>query len=217
MSVGSPHVSVVIPTRNRVDFVTNAIESALAQQDVEVEVIVVDDGSTDDTPAKLKAITDDRVKVVRREDDHGEPQARNAGVAEADNELLAFLDDDDSWTPSKLSRQLDALAASSADWSITGARVTNMLGASLAVHTTERIQRAVDDGRCLRQFLTTNQVPGPGSSLLVRASVFHQVGGFNPDVALFADWDLYIRLAAHGNPALVNEPLVVTLKTAPSF
>ena len=204
----APQVSVVIPSRNRAYWVPGAIDSALSQEDVEVQVVVIDDGSTDKTPDVLARISDPRVKVIARHSDHGEPQARNAGAALADYDLLAFLDDDDRWDPVKLRRQIDALESHDADWSVTGARHVDVNGHVLSIHSPERIQRAIDADQCLRLFLTTNQVPGPGSSLLVRHDVFDSVGGFDERVPLFADWDIYIRLAYHGDPAVVDEPLV---------
>lgn len=201
-------VSVVIPTRNRAHLVSGAIASAFAQTHVDVEVVVVNDGSVDDTEATLDALDDARLVVVHRKGDNGEPQARNAGVEAASHDVLAFLDDDDRWAPSKLRRQLEAMQDSDADWAICGARLVTPDGDSLGVQSTNRIERAARRNQILRLFLTTNQVPGPGSSLMVTRSAFEAVGRFNPTVPLFADWDLYIRLAALGEPALVDEPLV---------
>lgn len=199
---------MVIPTRNRAHLVPAAIRSALQQTDVRVEVVVVDDGSSDDTTSVLAAIDDPRLVVVRRDEDNGEPQARNAGAESASYDILAFLDDDDRWAPTKLQRQLAALESANADWSVCGARIVTPSGALLGEGSVDRIHAAVKARETLRLFLTTNQVPGAGSSLMVKRSVFDSVGSFNPSVPLFADWDLYIRLAAHGDPALVDAPLV---------
>ncbi len=208
MTTASMPVSVVIPTRNRAHLAPLAIRSALEQTNIRVEVVVVDDGSSDETPGVLAALDDPRLVVVRRDKDHGEPQARNTGAQAASYDILAFLDDDDRWAPTKLHRQLEALASANADWSVCGARIVTPSGQLLGKGSVERIQTAVQQRETLRLFLTTNQVPGPGSSLVVRRSVFESVGSFNPSVPLFADWDLYIRLAAHGDPALVDAPLV---------
>ncbi len=101
-------VSVVIPTRNRSTLLAMALRSVFHQQDVELEVIVVDEASTDDTSTMLATIGDARVRVIRNDAPHGVSAARNSGAAEARGEWLAFLDDDDLWAPTKLARQIHA-------------------------------------------------------------------------------------------------------------
>src|SRR3954454_1126760 len=105
-----PEVSVVIPTRNRWDLLSRSgLPAALMQKDVDVEVIVVDDGSTDETGARLATLEseDSRVTVIRHDARQGVASARNRGIAEAQAAWIAFLDDDDLWAPEKLRRQLD--------------------------------------------------------------------------------------------------------------
>ena len=106
------HVSVIIPTHNYAKYVVEAIESVLAQTvaDREIlEVLVVDDGSTDDTPRVLAELDDPRVRVIRFEEPRGVSAARNAALAEARGELVAYHDADDRWRPGKLERQLEVL------------------------------------------------------------------------------------------------------------
>src|SRR2546423_12851996 len=102
----SPLLSVVIPTWNRARLVGEAVESALAQMDGRVEVIVVDDGSTDDTAGELARRFGTRVNVLRMPRRGGIGAARNAGAREASGELVAFLDSDDLWLPGKLDAEL---------------------------------------------------------------------------------------------------------------
>src|SRR5918992_1308501 len=94
-----PEVSVVIPTRNRRNTVLGAIESARRQEDVAVEVVVVDDGSTDGTEAAVSAV--EGVRVIRHPVSRGVAAARNAGISAAAADWIAFLDDDDLWAPWK--------------------------------------------------------------------------------------------------------------------
>ena len=117
-----PTVSVVIPTRNRADVLkAHALPSALAQRDVDVEVVVVDDGSDDDDDRRaLEGLTDSRVRVVRHATREGQSRARNTGIEAALGEWIAFLDDDDLWSPDKLREQLDAAAADHAEFVYTG-------------------------------------------------------------------------------------------------
>ena len=107
-------VSVIIPTYNRAHVLPRAIESVLKQTYTELELIVVDDASTDDTAAVMTAITDPRVRYVRKEHG-GAAAARNRGIAEAKGEFIAFQDSDDVWHSDKLEKQLAYLQAERAD------------------------------------------------------------------------------------------------------
>ena len=105
----NPILSVVIPTRNRAHLVGEAIESALNQRPGQVEAIVVDDGSTDDTAKVLAENFGSRIRLLRMPERRGAGAARNAGLRVACGELVAFLDDDDLWLPGKLDAELNAL------------------------------------------------------------------------------------------------------------
>ena len=102
MRTRNAEVTVVIPTRNRSRLLPVAVSSALGQEDVEVEVVVVDDASTDDTQKVLADLADERLEVVRLSSRQGVSRARNIGIAAAGAGWLAFLDDDDIWAPRKL-------------------------------------------------------------------------------------------------------------------
>ena len=101
-----PAVSVVIPTHDRPDLLLRAVASVLAQTVTDLEVVVVDDGS-----ARPVEVHDDRVTVLRHDTALGAPAARNTGVAASTGDVVAFLDDDDQWLPTKLARQLAVLEA----------------------------------------------------------------------------------------------------------
>jgi len=113
-------VSVVVPTRNRSRLLAMTLRSVLCQQNVELEVIVVDEGSTDDTAAMLSRLADSRVRVLRHETPYGLSTARNRGAGAAGGDWLAFIDDDDLWAPDKLAQQLRAAASTGRDWVYTG-------------------------------------------------------------------------------------------------
>ena len=197
-------VSVVIPTRNRWALLARALASVLGQQGAELEVVIVDEGSTDETPARLAALTDERVRVLRNDSPTGVANARNRGIEAAGGDWVAFLDDDDFWAPDKIRSQLDGCAAAEADYSYTGLVTTDApleLRRVSAPAPTEGLERAL---------LGMNVIGAP-SSVMVRRSLLERAGGFDPDFSILADWDLYIRLSAAGRPAACEAPLTAYL------
>jgi glycosyltransferase involved in cell wall biosynthesis len=198
---GRPTVSVIIPTRNRRALLALALGSALDQRGVELEVIVVDEGSTDDTSAMIGRIGDRRVRLVRHETPLGKSAARNRGIAESQGEWIAFLDDDDIWAPDKLRLQLQAIQETGRHWAYAGAvNITldhRVLGGGPP-------QSPVEVAASLPHI---NSVPGGCSSVLVsRRSL--PAAGFDAAHRLCEDWDLWIRLAQTGLPAAVPKPVV---------
>src|SRR5262245_51722410 len=102
-----PKVTVVIPVFNRAQAVQRAVASVLAQTCQDFEIIVVDDGSTDSTPAVVAALSDPRLTLIRHERNRGGSAARNTGYRAGSAPFVAFLDSDDEWLPTKLERQLE--------------------------------------------------------------------------------------------------------------
>jgi glycosyltransferase involved in cell wall biosynthesis len=194
-------VSVVIPTHNRRQFLSVTLKSVLRQSDVDFDVIVVDDGSTDDTPVFLEAIEDPRVRFIRNERPQGVRTARNQGIAATTGEWLAFVDDDDIWAPDKLTRQLSAARESGACWVYTGAIEIDERGGPLS--GTPPHPPAV----VMERLPHFDLVPGGSSGVLATRRAVEEAGGWDPQVFL-ADWDLWIRLGRIGPPAWVSEPLV---------
>jgi glycosyltransferase involved in cell wall biosynthesis len=185
----SPEVSVVIPTKGRWSLLKETLAGALAQEGVAFEVVVVDDGSRDETAVRLAAVGDDRLRAVRHERPRGVAVARNRGIAEARGEWVAFLDDDDLWSPCKLRNQLDVAAAASADFAYS---------AVVAVDEQITVTRALPfppPDELLRLELCQNAVPAGGSNVIVRTDLLQRLGGFDERLYHLADWDLWIRLA----------------------
>lgn len=202
MMPGADLVSVVIPTRNRAGMLLQTLRTVLAQ-DVEVEAIVVDEGSTDGTAEAVEALGDHRVSIHRHEEPLGVQQARNAGATRAHGDILAFVDDDDLWSPDKLSRQVEALDEAGTTWAYGGA-LTFSAGPRLEV-----IERAPPPAETVAQLPFRNVVPGGGSNVIVTREAFDQVGGFDTQIhGEVADWDLWVRLSLQGPPAAVDAPLV---------
>ena len=185
----SPEITVVVPTRNRWHFLRATLESALAQEGVELEVIVVDDGSTDETQARLGEIADPRLRTVRHDVARGVAPARNHGIAEARGEWIAFLDDDDLWAPGKLAMQLAVARERAAGFVYCGAAHFDETGAVLWIEPAPATEML---GQQLR---TGNVIPAGASNVIARASAVRQAGGFDESFFHVADWDLWLRLA----------------------
>ena len=204
----APDVSVVVPTKDRWALLSrNALRSALGQRSVELEVIVVDDGSRDETPERLAelATADRRVRVVRHDHPRGVSAARNAGIEAARAPWVAFLDDDDVWSPRKLEAQLAAAGRAGAAWAYAGAIAVDETGGPLyEYYFPEPVQVA-------RQLLASAVVPAGASNVVVRTDLVRRLGGFDEAFLHLEDWDLWIRLAESGDSAAVREVLVAVL------
>lgn len=195
----APEVTVVIPTRNRAHLIPVSIRTALRQEDVELEVVVVDDASTDETPEVVAATEDARVRLVRRDRQGGQAGGRNTGIAQARGEWVAFLDDDDLWSPRKLRSQLDAAARSEASLVYSAAAIVDERLQVLEVHS------APSASRISSEILTGCVIPAGGSNLLVHSSLLRQVGPFDERMTHLTDWDMWIRLVLAGRVATCSE------------
>lgn len=208
----TPTVSVVIPAYNAAWCVAKAIDSVLAQDYRDFELIVVDDGSTDDTAAVL-ASYGDAIRVIRKPNG-GLSSARNAGIAAARSEFIAFLDADDWWLPGKLRLQMSSMRQNAnIGFSSTTARVVDPDGNLVNIWAC-----AHWDGPFLVHLFGSNaDVAGSGSAVIARRSLFDQVGGFDETLRSLEDIDMWMRLAAVSEYACLEEPLTVILKRPDSM
>ncbi len=186
----------MIPTRDRPLELARAVESASAQDGVEVEVIVIDDASEQPAPAQPG------VRVIRRDRSGGPAVARNAGLSQAQGDWIAFLDDDDEWAPGKLAVQLSALDATDSEWAWCATRVVGEDHTQLWVHDSPPAEQIVELLR-LR-----NAIPGSASSVVARSGLLRGLGGFDEGLDHLADWDLWMRMAAVAPGASVDQVLV---------
>ena len=190
-----------MPTRNRWAMLEQALHSALGQEAVEVEVIVVDEASSDGTSERLERFGDDRVSFVRHDTPRGPAAARNAAIERARGEWIAFLDDDDLWAPGKLRTQLARAAAGGHGMSYTGRiEVDDRLVAL-------RTRRAADARDLAGKLLSNNTIGGPSSVILER-DLLERIGGFDERLPPLEDWDLWIRAAAETTPDACSELLI---------
>lgn len=200
-----PDVTVVIPTKERWRWLRRALDMALSQEDVEVEVVVVDDGSTDGTGEKAAAV-DPRVRVERHEQSRGPLAARNTGVQAARAEWIAFLDDDDIWAPRKLRTQLDRLQESGADWCYGPGLVVT------ADHSVSDAYTPPPPDKLLDAMRTHNPLSGGSSDVMVRAELMRSIGGFDTSFKHLGDYETWMRLAMHGTPVRHDDFLVAYVK-----
>ena len=194
--------SVVIPVFNRPDLVAAAIRSAQAQTVPVLEIIVVDDASSDETPDVVAALAaqDQRIHLIRLPERAGAPHARNVGVAAAAAPWIAFLDSDDRWLPEKLERQVQRLrTAPEAVACFTGIRFELPQGAK---------DQPLPPGFDLRFLRRMNYISST-STALVRRDAFLSVGGFDEALESCQDWDLWLRLAKAGPLVFAPEPLLL--------
>lgn len=197
-------VSVIIPSYNYGRFISEAIGSALSQTLTPAEIIVVDDGSVDDT-ADIVAGFGDAVRYVRQEN-AGVCVARNRGVEESSGELIAFLDADDIWEPTKLEKQAELFERDPRTGLVhCGMReFDNDTGRTIALHTAG-MEGEVADQLLLWENAAVNV---SGSSIMVRRKAFDAVGGFDPRQKCGEDWDLCYRIARRYRVGFVQESLV---------
>lgn len=208
---GRDLISVVIPTFNRGARVLGAIASAASQTYPDLEIVVVDDGSSDGTAALLDGLACPRpLSVIEAGRNEGAPMARNRGIAASAGRWVAFLDSDDVWHPGKLERQMALLRQRGSEF---GACYTG-LAAYDDAGSLRGVSRATEDGD-IRAALMTHNLVGSTSSALVRRDLLIEVGGFAPTLRSCQDWDLWVRLARLTKFACVPEILTM-MSAAPA-
>ncbi len=197
-------VSVIIPSYNYGRFIAEAIGSALRQSLAPTEIIVVDDGSADDT-AEVVSGFGDAVRYIRQENS-GVCVARNRGVAESSGELIAFLDADDIWEPTKLEKQAELFERDGRIGLVhCGMREFDTdTGETIALHI-DGMEGEVADELLLWEKPVVNV---SGSAIMVSREAFEAAGGFDPRQKCGEDWDLCYRIARRYRVGFVREPLV---------
>lgn len=197
----SPTVSVILPTYNRCRLLKRAVDSVLDQTCRDFELIVVDDGSSDDTPALL-ARYGDRLRAIRQPN-RGVSAARNAGIRQAAGKLIALLDSDDYWLPQKLARQVAffennpdaAICQTEEIWIRNGVRV----------NPKKRHQKC--SGRIFEKCLPLCLISP--SAVMLRTSLLDEVGMFDENLPACEDYDLWLRITCQYPVGLIADPLIV--------
>jgi glycosyltransferase involved in cell wall biosynthesis len=206
----SLRVSAIITAFNCADFVVGAIESVLAQTHPVDEIVVVDDGSSDETVEIIARYADRRVRCISQPN-QGPSVARNRGIAETTGELIAFLDCDDLWLPEKTARQVAHLAAHPDVALVSG----QMWWWDPSQDRRWLSRWGVRPGSDIRREVLIRNVVGNPSLVMVRRTILEQVGGFNPAQPCGEDWELWMRIVAQARVGWLDEPLI-TYRVVPT-
>jgi glycosyltransferase involved in cell wall biosynthesis len=197
-----PKISVIIPAYNSGSFLAEAIESALSQTYRSIEIICIDDGSTDNT-RDVALSFGSKVKYVYQ-DNRGVSAARNAGIRLSQGRFIAFLDSDDKWDSRKLEKQA-ALFSQNPKFGLVHSDVYYW-GPGQDQKTMSQRERQVIDGDCYLRLFFSN--PVITSTVLIRKECIDFVGPFDETLSVSEDWDLWIRISRYFRLAYISEPLV---------
>jgi glycosyltransferase involved in cell wall biosynthesis len=186
-------VSVVIPTYNAIAYLPEAVNSVLSQTHQELEVLVVDDGSTDGT-CELDVLGDRRVEYIRITHTGGPASPRNVGIKQSRGELVAFLDADDAWRPAKLERQIEHLHRTGAALVYCDGEVIDATGKRVRASYHENMQ--TPSGDVFIHLYSNNFIPA--SSVVVRREALAKVGPFSAEAKFkgVEDYELWLRISA---------------------
>lgn len=196
-------VSVIIPTYNRAQSLSRAIQSVLGQTYKNFELIVVDDGSEDNIEEVVRGFNDSRIKYFRHDVNLGGSAARNTGIKNSTGEYLAFLDSDDEWLERKLELQVYAMEnRPSDDWGGV------YCGLILYKNGTSKVAEAIKYGNLKKDLLNLEWSVGASSTLLISKSVVDNIGLFDEDFKRHQDWEFLVRFFRRYNILSVREPLV---------
>ena len=199
-----PTVSVILPTYNRAHAISRAIQSVLNQTYRDFELVVVDDGSTDNTESVVKDFGDPRIRYIRCEQNRGGSAARNIGIKAAEGEFIAFQDSDDEWMQEKLKKQMSIFERASLHVGVVYTGFYRIKNNDKTYIPTSDIK--ISEGNIHDQLLKGNFVSTP--TAIVRAECFKRAGLFDERLPRLQDWELFIRISDYYIFRFLNEPLV---------
>lgn len=203
-----PEVSVVVPAYNREKTLERCVQSALGQTFRDFEVIIVDDGSSDNTTDVALSSGDARVRLIRHRENRGAGAARNTGAQAAKGEYIAWLDSDDEWLPMKLERQLDVLKRDTDHSSVC------CTAFYLIQHDRAREARIPPNPVSWFKQLLLGSGIAPGTTLLIKKPAFFEVGPLDESLRRMEDWDWLLRFAKRRRILTVDEPLAIVYRGA---
>jgi glycosyltransferase involved in cell wall biosynthesis len=204
MSDSLPLVSVIIPSYNYIDYIGKCLESVLSQDYSRIELIVVDDGSTDGTVELLKNFGG--ISKLILQENRGVSIARNRGLLEATGDFIAFLDADDFWDVSKISKQVRVALSTQSDLVYSGVNLVNPEG--VVVTGAIDPQYEGDCSQYFRKYPTRAIITLGTSNALFRKNLIAQSGILDPALSISADWDFFRRYCDFARVSRNNERLV---------
>lgn len=217
--MSEPTFSVITPTYNSTATISWTIDSVRTQTRADFELVIVDDGSSDDTPELIELIAskDDRVRLIRQEN-QGTSGARNTGIAAARGRLICFLDHDDLWLPSYLEQVADALAgAPDAGFAYTNAwTLDDRFGKIRRLTTWEEQPDVPRTGQADEQLVRLVRSNYIMSSATIPAEVLREVGDMDTAIQGTDDWDLWLRILATGRRAVPTPDTLLISRHHPS-
>lgn len=189
----NPKVSVIIPTYNRAKMLKKCLGSVLSQSFQNFEIIISDDGSTDNTKEIVKnyQTQDDRIKYIWQENSGNPTKPRNKGIKEARGEFIAFLDSDDEWLPKKLEKQI-ALFQKNKKSNI-GIVACNVLTFNVDNKKIKKY-KIPNYKNAFKELLARNFIFGSASMVMIKKEVFDEVGLFNENISSLEDWEMWLRI-----------------------
>ncbi|MCG9479561.1 MAG: glycosyltransferase [Actinomycetia bacterium] len=200
----SPKVSVIIPTYNRASLIPRAIESVLAQNYNGIEIIIVDDGSTDNTKEVINKLKDKKIKYIQHKENMGGAAARNTGIKMAKAEYIAFLDSDDEWFPKKLETQIKVFNDMNDDTGVVYSAFWKIHEGCKSYKPNKIIKKK--EGWIHEELLNGNFVTLQAA--LLKKDCFSKAGLFDVSIQRLHDWELWLRISRYFKFKFIDEPLV---------
>lgn len=200
-------VSIILPTYNRAHMLKKSLGSVLAQTYPWFEILLVDDGSTDNTRELVEAYGDKRIRYYYAGQNQGAAAARNFGLERADGEYIAFQDSDDVWHKDKLEKQMNAIRDADESVGVVYHKIAYDFGAGrYAILPSEQIAEERKSGMIYAQMLYDNLIPCP--SMLVRRSAVVETGKFDTDLKALEDYDFALKLTKKYKAYFIKEVLL---------
>ena len=207
--IGNPStVSVILPTYNRAHTVKRAIESVLHQSHADFELVIVDDGSTDNTIDVINEITDRRIQILRHKTNRGAGIARNTGIQASQGKYIAFQDSDDEWLPGILEKQVRVLRQTEQTTDGIGVVYTKFWRRKgdrqivFPINNSRKLEGDIHESLLFGNLVTTQ-------TALVKKSCLNELGLFDENLACLLDWELWIRISKVYRFKHISEPLAI--------